>query len=42
MAIPKQPSNSMLEQAVLKQELLIDKKLFNPFKYFGCPNFLTY
>lgn len=23
----------------MKQELLVSKKLFDPFKYFGCPNF---
>jgi len=26
----------------MKQELLVSKKLFDPFKYFGCPNFHIY
>lgn len=41
LSIPKSPSDHDLELAVSKQSLLAQKKLFDPFKYFGSPNFMT-
>ena len=34
--------NQSFAQAVSKQELLAEKQLFDPFKYFGSPNFNSF